>query len=124
MTVSTRAVLRSSLLAIASLVPGGRASAASAITGQVLGAGAPIASATVTMWAAGTGDPKRVSQTRTGSDGRFSLARTWTVGDSSFYLVAAGGHSTASRTSGDNPAIALLTVVGADPPPKVVINEM
>ena len=43
--------------------------------------------------------------------------------DVSLYLVAKGGVATVSKGS-DNPAIALLTVLGNTPPAKVVINEM
>ena len=39
-------------------------------------------------------------------------------------MVAKGGEATSNKGSGDNPAIALLTVLGNTPPPKVVINEM
>ncbi len=40
------------------------------------------------------------------------------------YLVAKGGQATVNKGSGDNAAIALLTVLGNMPPAKVVINEM
>src|SRR5262249_23724729 len=39
------------------------------------------------------------------------------------YLVAKGGEPAVDR-GGDNPAIALLSVVGNTPPSKVVVNEM
>jgi hypothetical protein len=39
-------------------------------------------------------------------------------------LIAQGGAAAASPPSGDNPAIALLSVLGDAPPGKVVINEM
>jgi hypothetical protein len=106
-------------------LPGGPAYGADSITGQVLGAGAPIANSTVTLWAATAADPKQLGQTRTGADGRFSLGvPTTTGGDSSLYLVAKGGQPSVSKASGDNPAIALLAVVGTTkPPPKVAINE-
>ena len=98
--------------------------AADAVTGQVLGAGAPIANATVTLWAASADAPKQVAQTRAGADGRFSLEASTAGTASSLYLIATGGQPTASKTSGDNPAIALLTVVGSTPPAKVTIDEM
>jgi hypothetical protein len=41
------------------------------VSGRVLGAGAPIADSTVTLWAASPGDPQQLEQTRTGADGRF-----------------------------------------------------
>ena len=44
--------------------------------------------------------------------------------DASLYLVAKGGVATANKASGDNPAIALMAVVGNKPPARVVINEM
>src|SRR5262249_22711077 len=111
--------------AISSLLLGGLAYGADSISGRVLGAGAPIASSTVTLWAASASDPKQLAQTRTGPDGRFSLPAPGTAGkDSSLYLVAQGGQPAASKSSGDNPAIALMTVLGANPPAKVTINEM
>ena len=39
-------------------------------------------------------------------------------------MVAKGSVATVKKGSGDNPAIALLTVLGNKPPAKVVINEM
>ena len=47
--------------------------AADTIHGQVLGVGAPIVGSTVTLWAADTGVPTQLAQTRTGDDGRFAL---------------------------------------------------
>jgi hypothetical protein len=44
--------------------------------------------------------------------------------DAVLYLVAKGGEATISKGSGDNPAIALLSVLGNTPPAKVVINEL
>ena len=38
------------------------------LTGQVTGAGAPIAGSTVTLWAAGADAPQQLAQTRTGDD--------------------------------------------------------
>jgi len=40
------------------------------------------------------------------------------------YLVAKGGEATINKGSGDNPAIALLSVLGNTPPSTAVINEM
>jgi hypothetical protein len=92
------------------------------IAGQVLGAGAPIANSTVTLWAASTGAPQQLAQTRSGDDGRFSLNAA-AGGDSVLYLVATGGQAAANKARGDNPAIALLSVVGSNPPANAVINE-
>ena len=44
--------------------------------------------------------------------------------DAVLYLVAKGGQPTANKGGGDNPAIALMTVLGSKPPAKVTINEM
>jgi hypothetical protein len=58
-----------------------------------------------------------LAQTRTGSDGRFTLS-----GDGKgaiLYLVAKGG-----RLSGDSAAFALMTVVGPKPPTDVIVNEL
>src|SRR5262249_28956554 len=103
----------------------GSAPAAGSLEGRVLGGGAPIADATVTLWATNAGVPARLARTQTGADGRFSL----TLGNSprggaSWYVVATGGRPTANEGSGDNPAIALLTVLGNEPPARVVVNEM
>jgi hypothetical protein len=111
-------------LALSALLAG-RSAYGAAIAGQVLGAGAPIASSTVTLWAATQGNPQQLAQARTGADGRFSLTSSRPVGaDDLLYLIAQGGQPAASKASGDNPAIALLTVVGSKPPANVVINEM
>src|SRR5262245_65518480 len=59
--------------AISGLWLGGPAYGANSITGQVLGAGAPIANSTVTLWATTAGDPTQLAQTRAGADARGSL---------------------------------------------------
>ena len=95
------------------------------IEGQVQAGGGPLANSTVTLWEANAGDPKQLAQTQTGSDGRFELGTDETPGaDVSLYLVAKGGVATVNKGSSNNPAIALLTVLGNTPPDKVVINEM
>ena len=93
------------------------------IKGQVMGAGAPITQSTVTLLAASAGQPKQLAQTKTGNDGRFVIHSTGTPA-SNLYLVATGGVSAANLGAGDNPAIALIAVVGSKLPAKVVINEM
>ncbi len=98
---------------------------AAPLDGQVLGGGAPVANATVTLWQAGSATPRQLAQARSGADGHFALAvpdAPLSVG--SLYLVAHGGTPAAGKGSGDNPAIALLTVLGARAPAKVTINEM
>jgi hypothetical protein len=104
------------------LQPG--ASSAAGLQGQVLGAGAPIASSTVTLWAASAGAPKQLAQAKTGADGRFSLNTPVAPStDTSLYLVAKGGQASANKGGGDNPAIALIAVLGSKPPTSVTINE-
>ncbi len=101
------------------------AAAAVHIEGQVQAGGGPLANSTVTLWEANAGDPKQLAQTQTGSDGRFELGTDETPSaDVSLYLVAKGGVATVNKGSSDNPAIALLTVLGNTPPTKVVINEI
>src|SRR5262245_34090345 len=95
------------------------------LQGQVLGGGAPIANSTVTLWAASAGEPKQLRQIRTGADGRFAFATPAAAGDNtSLYLTAAGGVPAANKDGGNNPAIALMTVLGSSPPASVTINEM
>ena len=92
--------------------------AAVRIEGHVQAGGGPLASSTVTLWAASTGDPRQLAQTKSGNDGSFLLSTPETLGaDVSLYLVAKGGQA---KGNGDNPAIALLTVLGNTPPAKVV----
>jgi hypothetical protein len=100
-------------------------SIALSLNGQVLDGGAPIANSTVTLWSATAGAPTQLGQARTGNDGTFSLNAVGVpVYDASLYLVAKGGKSAADRAGADNPAIALIAVVGSNPPTKVTINEM
>src|SRR5262249_46792772 len=122
----TGAVLAVTLLGRQDLLLGGSVYGANSITGQVLGAGAPIANSTVTLWGATAGDPTQLAQTRTGADGQFSLEVPATTGsDSSLYLVAKCGQPSARKASGDNPAIALLAGGGSSkPPPKGAITEV
>ncbi|HEY5281774.1 MAG TPA: hypothetical protein VIM14_03195, partial [Polyangia bacterium] len=102
----------------------GQIFAADTIKGQVLGGGAPIAKSTVTLWEASAGAPKQLGQTKTNDDGRFEVRAKGASKDGSLYLVATGGVAKAGKSGGENPAIALLTVVGSNPPPSVTINEL
>ena len=111
--------------AVSSLLLGGPALAAEELKGEVLGGGAPIADSTVTLWAAGQGAPKELARTRTNAEGRFELSIAHPHGgETHLYLVAQGGTPTANKAGGDNPAIAMMTVLGSKPPAKVTINEM
>src|SRR5215510_5950446 len=120
-----RKLVVSMAFAILTLSNVGPVLAADSLEGIVLGGGAPIANATVTLWATSAGAPAQLAQTQTGADGRFSLALRNSPGSgTSLYLIATGGRATADTRSGDNPAIALLTVLGSEPLAKVVIHEM
>ena len=100
----------------------GRALAEETIKGQVLGAGAPIVKSTVTLWGANAGVPKQLAQTKTDGDGRFEIRSGGAHNNTSLYILATGGEP--KNGGGDNPAIALLTVLGSTPPARVTINEM
>ena len=110
-------------LAVSALLFAVSAHAAGMIDGQVFGGGAPIAKSTVTLWAASASPPRQLAQTKTDDQGRFEISSSGAPPESSLYLVAAGGEPKA-RGGGDNPAIALLTVLGGTPPARVTINEV
>ena len=120
-TSSVRKLVLVTLL-VASVSLARSASGSDSIKGQVMGGGAPIANSTVTLWAEGSDAPKQLAQTKTGADGRFEVHGS--QGEAILYLVATGGEPTANKSGGDNPAIALITVVGNNPPASIVINEM
>ena len=101
------------------------AAAAVHIEGQVQGGGGPIANSTVTLWAASANAPAQLAQVKSDANGGFEISVEQSPGnDTILYLVATGGQPTVNKSGGDNPAIALMTVVGSKPPAKVVINEM
>jgi hypothetical protein len=103
----------------------GQVSAADSIKGQVLGAGAPIANSTVTLWAATAGAPKQLTQVRTGADGSFTMmVPDSRPVDAVLYLVAKGGTPAANKVGANNPAIVLMTVLGTTVPKNVTINEL
>jgi hypothetical protein len=114
-----RTLVRTSLCVV--LLAAGTPAFAADLRGQVLGAGKPIAGSTVTLWAASAAAPKQLAQTKTDNDGRFALSGSG--GDASLYLVAKGGTPAANAAAGDNPAIALITILGSKPPASVTINE-
>jgi hypothetical protein len=95
------------------------------LKGQVLGGGAPIANSTVTLVAASKGAPKQMAQTKTDKNGRFEMRVEGSRDRNTIlYLVAKGGQPTANKGRNDNPAIALMTVLGNKPPSRVVLNEL
>ena len=102
----------------------GPAAAATRIEGQVQAGGGPVAGSTVNLWAASANAPAQLAQVTTGADGSFVVSADQTPDGSILYLVATNGTPSASKQSGNNPAIALLAVLGGNPPARVVINEM
>jgi hypothetical protein len=100
------------------------AATADTLNGKVLGGGQPIANSTVTLWAASAGAPQQRGQARTGADGSFTLNSTVPADAATLYLIAKGGQPQANAQSGDNTAIALMAVIGANLPATVTINEM
>jgi 5-hydroxyisourate hydrolase-like protein (transthyretin family) len=73
------------------------------VTGQVLGGGAPVERATVTLWAATAGAPVQLGEVATGADGRLTVnSAAVSARDTSLYLVAEGGRSSADKTGGEN----------------------
>jgi len=103
----------------------GSATAAVRIEGQVQAGGGPVANSTVTLWAAGEGDPKSLAQSKTAGDGSFALSTDATPEPgSSLYLVARGGVPSVNKGAGDNPALAFLAVLGSEPLGNATINEM
>ncbi len=100
------------------------APAAVRIDGQVQAGAAAIANS-VTLWTASAIEPRQLAQAKTDSDGRFEIGAEETPDPNvSFYLIASGGAAAGSYPSGDNPALALLSVLGGAPPANAVINEM
>jgi len=96
------------------------ATAAVRIEGQVQAGGGPLANSTVTLWGASAGEPRQLAQVRTSSDGRFELGSQETLGtDVILYLVAKGGEASVNKGSSDNPAVALLSVLGNTPAPRL-----
>ena len=79
----------------------------------------------MTLWAASANAPSQLAQVKTDANGQFEISVEQSLGgDTVLYLVATGGQPTVNKAGGDNPAIALMTVVGSNPPAKVTINEM
>jgi len=112
-------------LALGVLVSAVPVSTAGAFNGQVVGGGHPIAGSTVTLYAASASAPKELGRARTGDDGRFALNAASDPGkDAILYLVAQGGTPATHKAAGNNPAIALMSVLGATAPKTVTIDEL
>jgi len=94
------------------------------LAGNVQIAGSPVAGATVTLYAAGTGAPTQLAQGKTNGDGVFTLDSGQAPQGSVVYLVAKGGTAKAAGAKGPNDAIALMTLLGTSLPAKVTVNEL
>ncbi len=93
------------------------------LAGVVKIAGSPVAGATVTLYAAGTGDPKQLAQGKTNGDGVFKLDAGQAPEGSVLYTVAKGGTPMAAEAKGPNEKIRLLAVLGTAWSKKVTVNE-
>ena len=112
------------ILAVFTSPCAGSGFAAETIQGEVLGANAPIAKSTVTLWSASADAPKQLAQAQTNDDGRFSLSFEGpSNGPRVLYVIAKGGEPNAHKGGGDNRYIAMLSVIGPTPPAHVTINE-
>jgi sugar lactone lactonase YvrE len=112
-------------LGVLSFVSAAPVSAANALNGQVVSGGHPVVGSTVTLYAASASAPRELGRARSGDDGRFALTAAGDPGkDGILYLVANGGTPTTIKAAGNNPAIALMSVLGATAPKTVTINEL
>ena len=86
----------------------------SALTGQVVIAGKPVADATVTLYAAGDEAPAQVAQGKSAADGKFTVDAKSAPKDAVLYLIA----------KSPNEAVALMSLLGTALPKSVTINEL
>ena len=96
------------------------AAAADRIQGRVEGGGGPIAQSAVTLWAAGQSAPRKLAETQTDAAGHFDLPVQGAASGEVMYLVARSGEPTVDGHKGPNEAVALMAIIGMDPPPQVV----
>jgi len=94
------------------------------LRGNVQTAGNPIAGATVTLYAVGTAAPKQLAQSQTDAQGAFMLAFSEAPSNNVLYLTAKGGIPKASANNSPNDRIALMTLLEAQFPKTVTINEL
>jgi len=93
------------------------------LEGRVMGAGGPIGDSEVTLWETTSEAPRRISETRTNSNGSFELSFTDKNAETGvFYLIARGG---VAKDGGEpNPAITLMATLGKELPERVTVNEL
>ncbi len=93
-------------------------------SGTVYGSGSPIAGATVTLYAAGTGAPVQLAQSTTNNDGGFSLSGINSSGAIALYLIAKGGKITGAINQTPENSLTLMSLLESQPPSNVTINEL
>jgi len=99
------------------------ASAAVRVEGRVEIAHAPVAGSKVTLWSANLGAPAKIGNAMSGPDGGFAIDAADTPASPDYYIIAEGGTPAVSAVRAD-PSLALLSVLGATPPARVVVNEL
>lgn len=68
--------------------------------------------------------PRQLGRAHTGGDARFTLSFETPISpDAISCVVAKGGEPAAHKGSGDNPGIALLSVIGSKPSAHVTVDE-
>ncbi|CAB5089706.1 NHL repeat precursor [Olavius algarvensis associated proteobacterium Delta 3] len=95
----------------------GHAAFSKGIEGTLMVSGQPVGGATVTLWrTAGNASPKSLATVTSNQRGRFKIRGVRTRGDGHvLYLTA---------KSGADDALVLMSVLGHEPPDKVVVNEL
>jgi streptogramin lyase len=88
--------------------------AAAELSGKVQIAGKPLAGATLTLYAAGTGAPVRLAEGKAGDNGAFKLDASGAPGHGILYVVA----------KAPNEVVVLLSVLGLTAPNTIVVNEL
>ena len=112
--MKVRAALVTLFLAIMSL---SQTAVAKRLEGIITVGDQPVAGASVTLWrTAGNDAPKSVAEVSTGDKGEFTLH--------DFPLLAKGGVYYLTTRGGARDALALMSVLGTEPPDKVVVNEL
>ena len=87
---------------------------AAGLAGSVQVAGKPVAGANVTLYAAGTGAPAKLAETKSDNQGAFKLNARQAPKEGVLYFVA----------KGPKEGVALLSVLGATPPASITVNEL
>jgi len=111
------------LIALSAIALTSLTARAADFTGRVQGAGQPIVGATVTLYAAGTGEPTQLAQGQSGDNGAFTLNYGEVPTGKVLYVIAKGGTAKVAADKGTNNAIALLAVLGTSLPATVTVNE-